>query len=78
MFFYRSIDQEFGLLEFILPFLFIAFSTLFFVSCLAVLLEVVFPKMRRIQYVLFFGIFMLTLLSPQATQTDLYGISYPD
>ena len=78
MFFYRSIDQEFGLLEFILPLLFIAFPTLFFVSCLAVLLEVVFPKILRIQYVLFIVIFILTLLCPQAIQTDLYGISYPE
>ncbi len=81
LFFLYGNEYTFNLLSFIKPYLFIAIPSLFVVASLSVILEVIFPTKRMLQYGVFLFLFFAILFSSSIENnailsTDVFGIQH--
>jgi hypothetical protein len=81
VFFYRSTGFDFEISSFLVPYLFVTLPALFFVSCVAVLGEVLLGRRAVIQYIGFFILFNVLIANVQiekgterTTWFDPFGI----
>ncbi|WP_299677545.1 hypothetical protein [uncultured Tenacibaculum sp.] len=81
LFFLYGNTYAFNISSFITPYILIAIPTLFLIANLAVVLEVIFPTKRMLQYGVFLFLFFATLFSAANDKTsiissDLFGIQH--
>ncbi len=81
LFFLYGSGYSFALIDFVIPYVIIAIPSLVFVTCLAVTLEIVFPRMALLQYgvffVIFFSIIFLSTIQEADMSFDIFGIQHP-
>lgn len=81
LFFLYGKTYSFNISSFFTPYILIAIPTLFLIANLAVVLEVVFPTKRMLQYGVFLFLFFATLFSADNDKTsifssDIFGIQH--
>lgn len=74
--------QSFQLLDFVLPYTIITIPTLFIVSSISLVLEIILPKKTLLQYGIFLVSFFVILFSSSPSNEnqnikDVFGIQYP-
>lgn len=81
LFYLYSNGYPFQIGQFILPFVYIAIPSLLFVSTIAIVVEVIFPKWTFVQYLFFLALYVGTLFTSPTNEsflsTDIYGVQYP-
>lgn len=76
---YRK-ESDFVFLDFIIPYVLIVIPSLFLIVNFSIILEIIFPQKRLIQYAVFLFLFFITIFSSvesKNTKIDFFGIQQP-